>query len=75
MSKRIIIVYLIIDLPHGGGRLDMTKYTAIFEDGFEISKTSEEFKHRLAFYNWICLNRIGKEHGDLLEIVCSITPR
>lgn len=37
----------------------MTKYTATFKDGRVIVKTSEEFKNRLDFYNWICINKLG----------------
>lgn len=47
----------------------ITKYTATFEHG-EISKTSEEFKNRLDFYNWICKNQLGKKYGKLQEITC-----
>lgn len=50
----------------------MTKYTARFESGKEIVKTSEEFKNRLDFYNWICNERLGKKYGKLHEITCSI---
>ena len=46
----------------------ITKYTARFKDGYEIAKTSEEFKNRLDFYNWICRNRLGKGHGEVIEI-------
>lgn len=53
----------------------MTKYTARFQDGHEITKTSEDFKNRLDFYNWICQNRLGKGHGGLKEITCSLLPR
>lgn len=52
----------------------MTKYTAIFTDGTEIAKTEKEFKNRLAFYNWICTNRLGKKYGRLVEIRCDIIP-
>lgn len=52
----------------------MTKYTARFESGEEITKTSKEFKNRLDFYNWICRNRLGKIYGKLIEITCSILP-
>lgn len=48
----------------------MTKYTAIFKGGTEIVKTSEQFKNRLDFYNWICLNKLGKKYGKVVEITC-----
>lgn len=48
----------------------MTKYTAIFKDGTEMVKTDEQFKSRLDFYNWICANKLGKQHGGLVEITC-----
>ena len=48
-----------------------TIYTAEFETGKQITKTSKEgIKNRLDFYNWICNNRIGKEYGKLIEIRC-----
>ena len=46
----------------------MEKYTATFWDGWRISKTSEEFKNRLDFYNWICKSKIGANHGGLVKI-------
>lgn len=49
----------------------MNKYTARFSSGTEIVKTSEDFKNRLDFYNWICANRLGKAYGKLIEITCS----
>ena len=52
----------------------MTKYTATFTSGKQITKTSREFKNRLDFYNWICINRLGKAYGSLVEITCSILP-
>lgn len=52
----------------------MTKFTARFTDGTEIVRTSEQFRNRLDFYNWICVNRLGRKHGKLLEITCSILP-
>ena len=52
----------------------MTKYTATFKSGKQITKTSREFKNRLDFYNWICKNRLGKTYGSLVEITCSIIP-
>lgn len=51
----------------------MTKYTATFRNG-TITKTSNEFKNRLDFYNWICLNQLGKKYGKLLKIDCSVIP-
>lgn len=50
----------------------MTKYTARFTSGKEIVKTSEDFKNRLDFYNWICENRLGKVYGKVIEITCSV---
>lgn len=47
-----------------------TIYTAQFKDGYEITASSFEFDNRLGFYNWICQNRIGKKHGELLSITC-----
>lgn len=46
----------------------MTKYIAIFENGKEIVKTSEDFKNRLEFFNWICTERLGTKYGRLIEI-------
>lgn len=46
----------------------MTKYTATFKDGHTITKTSKEVKNRLDFYNMICRQRLGKNHGDLISI-------
>lgn len=46
----------------------MTKYEAKFEDGFILTATSAQFKNRLDFYNYICINRLGKIHGYLEEI-------
>ncbi len=48
----------------------MTKYIARFTDGHEITATSQEFRNRLDFYNWICKNRMGKIHGELIAIEC-----
>ena len=48
-----------------------TKYTAIFKNGKEMTFTSDEFKNRLDVYNYICLNRLGKKYGKLVEIRCS----
>lgn len=45
-----------------------TKMTAVFVSGHEIATTSEKHKNRLAFYNWICENRLGKKYGKLVEI-------
>jgi len=56
-------------------RESYTVYTAKFADGSTIVKTSDDFKHRLDFYNWICLNRLGKGHGGLKEITCRPMPR
>lgn len=53
----------------------MTKYTAIFKDGTEIVKTSKDFESRLAFYNWICENKLGKNHNGLKAIECKAMPR
>ena len=53
----------------------MTKYTATFKSGKQITKTSEEFKNRLEFVNWICTNRLGKTYGKLIEITCTVLPR
>ena len=47
-----------------------TIYTARFTDGHTITATSETFSTRLKFYNHICLNRLGKGHGELKEITC-----
>ena len=52
----------------------ITKYTARWADGYEISKTSEEFKSRLDFYNWICRNALGKGHKGLIEITATPYP-
>lgn len=49
----------------------MTKYTATFTSGKQITKTTADgFKNRLDFYNWICENRFGKAYGKLTEITC-----
>lgn len=46
-----------------------TIYKAIFKDGTEVTKTDRDsFRNRLDFYNWICKNRLGKRHGELLQI-------
>lgn len=50
----------------------MTKYIAKFENGKEIIKTSENFKNRLEFYNWICRERLGAKYGRLEEINAKI---
>ena len=47
---------------------NITKYIARFEDGDHIVATTEHFKNRLAFYNYICNTRQGEKHGKLLEI-------
>lgn len=54
----------------------MTKtiYTARFQNGKTITKTSEEFRSRLDFYNWIIENKLGKKYGKLIEITCSARP-
>lgn len=49
----------------------MTKFTAIFKSGKELAFTSEKFRSRLDVYNYICLNRLGKKYGKLVEIRCS----
>lgn len=46
-------------------------FVAIFEDDTTFTKTSADgFKTRLDFYTWICNNRIGKNHGEVVEIMC-----
>jgi hypothetical protein len=52
----------------------MTKYTATFKSGKQITKTSMDFRNRLDFLNWICANRLGKAYGGLVEITCSVLP-
>lgn len=52
----------------------MTIYTATFKTGKQITKTENEFKNRLDFYNWICENRLGKIYGSLVGITCRILP-
>lgn len=47
-----------------------TVFTAIFEDGYEIGFQPNEFENRLAVYNYICRNQLGKGHGELKEINC-----
>lgn len=48
-----------------------TIYTAKFECGKEITRTSREFRSRLDFYNWICENSIlTKKYGRLIKITC-----
>lgn len=49
----------------------MTKYTATFKSGAQIVKTSADFKNRLDFYNWICINKLGKKYGKLESIECA----
>ena len=49
-------------------RVPRQKYTAIFQDGTELTATEMEFKNRLDFYNWICRNRKGLGHGRLEAI-------
>ena len=49
----------------------MTKYTAMFKSGKELTFTSEKFKNRLDVCNYICMNRLGKKYGKLVEIRCS----
>ncbi len=49
----------------------MTEYTATFENGKQITKTTADgLRNRLDFYNWICKNRLGKIYGSLKEITC-----
>jgi hypothetical protein len=49
----------------------MTKFTATFKSGKQITKTTADgFRNRLDFYNWICENRLGKTYGSLMEITC-----
>lgn len=52
----------------------MTIYEAVFSNGTTITKTSKEFKNRLDFYNWICMNRLGLKYGKLLRIDCRFLP-
>lgn len=47
----------------------MTKYTAIFENGTVVERTSELFSSRSEFYNWICRMQYGKLFGGLIEIL------
>ena len=54
--------------------MKITKYTAIFKSGKELSFTSKEFRNRLDVYNYICLSRLGKKYGELLEIRCTPFP-
>jgi len=51
----------------------MTKFTAIFKNG-EVVKTSDDFSNRLDFVNWICMNRLGRKYGKLLEIREDVIP-
>lgn len=47
------------------------KMVARFESGKEITMiTSPEMRNRLDFYNWICMNRLGKKYGKVVEITC-----
>jgi hypothetical protein len=48
----------------------MTKYTAIFKSGKELVFASREFKNRIDVYNHICMERLGKKYGRLVEISC-----
>ena len=44
----------------------MTKFTATFTSGKQITKTTADgFKNRIDFYNWICENRLGKTYGKV----------
>lgn len=53
----------------------MTKYTATFANGTQIVKTSADgFRNRLDFYNWICMNRLGKLYGKVKVITCTVLP-
>lgn len=52
----------------------MTRYTATFKSGKQITKTSEDFGSRLEFYNWICENRLGRIYGSLVEITAQVLP-
>ena len=47
-----------------------TIYTARFKSGKELTATSKEYKNRLDFYNSICINRLGRKYGNLIEITC-----
>lgn len=50
-------------------RLKMEKYTARFENGVVVVKTTEDgIRNRLDFYNWIGTNKLGKKYGKLVEI-------
>ena len=50
----------------------MTKFTATFTSGRQITKTTADgFRNRIDFYNWICENRLGKTYGKVKEITCS----
>ena len=46
----------------------MTKYTATFQDGHRIAKTSEEVKNRVDFYNKLCRSEEAKGHGRIVSI-------
>lgn len=52
----------------------MTKYEATFKSGKTITKTSDDFRNRLDFYNWICKNRLGRIYGALISIEARILP-
>lgn len=44
-------------------------YIAIFEDGSRITKTNVDgIRSRLDMCNWICINRLGRNRGGLIEI-------
>ena len=50
----------------------MTKFTATFTSGRQITRTTADgFRNRIDFYNWICENRLGKTYGKVKEITCS----
>lgn len=74
LANALYIVYIIV-VQGTKEENNMTKYTAIFANGFELVKTDRDFKSRLDFYNYICENRLGKEYGKLKEITCSVLPR
>ena len=49
----------------------MTKYTATFTSGKEITKTDADgIKNRMDLYTWICSNKLGKKYGKVTEITC-----
>jgi len=63
-----------IDLSNEREVMIMTKYTAIFENGTIVERTSELFSSRLEFYNWICRMQYGKLFGGLIEILATWYP-